>query len=238
MTAASIPALALLLALASPAQEATDLRRAVVEGNYPWFDSSRGAVKPLWPHEDPAARIDPATGSAAVTGIGALVQLLITALLFILLAALILLIIWAIRVWKPGPVSPQASLRSHTGATGTRALPSVLSGLDLTDPWSEACRARDRGDLGSAIIALFVYELLGLERIQAIRLDPSRTGRQLVRSIPTRDWRRLVEPTLRLFERYFYGRRELDSQEFQDAWSLAEEFRQRTTALHTLGGTP
>ena len=104
-------------------------------------------------------------------------------------------------------------------------------GMDVSDPWSEATRRRQRGDYAGAVVYLFAHQLLTLNRLDKIRLTPGKTGRQLVRSVKEKPWRDPVEPTLQLFEAVYYGHQDITAEAFATVWSLAEGFERRVAEV-------
>src|SRR5262249_15502550 len=58
-----------------------------------------------------------------------------------------------------------------------------------------------------------------------------RTGRQYVRSVADPALRAVVEPTLRLFETVYYGRRVPSAEAFEAVWTLAEGWQRRSTPI-------
>ena len=63
-------------------------------------------------------------------------------------------------------------------------------GMDVSDPWAETLRLRREGDYAGAVVYLFAHQLLTLNRLDKLRLTPGKTGRQLVRSVKEKPWRR------------------------------------------------
>ena len=106
--------------------------------------------------------------------------------------------------------------------------------LGAGDPWDEARRLRGLGDYAGAVVYLFAHQLLALERARQVRLVPGRTGRQLVRSVADRALGAAVEPTLRMFEAVYYGRRAPTVEAFEAVWAQVGAF-ERALAPHTPG---
>ncbi|MFO0959046.1 MAG: DUF4129 domain-containing protein [Isosphaeraceae bacterium] len=201
--------------------------RAMAKGGYPWYDAPRDAAKPITPPPPPrmpTVRTGWSAFNFSWVDIGQLFIFLVMA------GALIALIAYLAKTWqryleglepnvRPGKAPASASGRSA-------ALPAGLR-VETDDPWAEAKARRDRGDLSGAIVCLFVYLLITLDQRGLIRLTPGRTGRQLVRSIGADEIRGLADPTLRLFEAAYYGRRAPDPAAFAQAWGRAEDLRGR-----------
>ena len=90
---------------------------------------------------------------------------------------------------------------------------------------SEVRRHAAAGNFGLAIVYLFSYELLQLDRHEVIRLSKGKTNRQYLREAnPRPDLRTILEPTMIAFEDFFFGRHDLDQQRFENCWTKIDEF--------------
>lgn len=220
---------ALTLAGLVPTDGKDDVARSLAKGGFPWYDAARDQAKPLTPPpplDVPSVRTGWSEFDFSWLAFGQL-------LVFVLLsAALVALIVFLVKTWNRylGSLEPNAKPRKAPGtASRSAVLPAGLR-VETDDPWAEAKARRDQGDLSGAIVCLFVANLLALADRGLIRLAPGRTGRQLVRSIHADDLRGLAEPTLRLFEAAYYGRKPPDPTAFANAWGRAEDLRGRLAA--------
>ena len=105
------------------------------------------------------------------------------------------------------------------------ALPfPVRSGrLDLL---GEARRCYREGNYGQAIVYLFSFQLVQLDRQQIIRLTKGKTNRQYLREVGSRSpLHRLLQQTTVAFEDVFFGNYQLDRARFEACWSHRDEFR-------------
>jgi len=221
-------------ASAGDARTAEDFAEALAAGDYPWYDQSEDAFRPLNPPRDRSPR-DRSNVSLRLPSLGLaeLGQLLVFLILAAGLAALIVILV---RYYQPNGDEKErpAPSRRHPEVVGRASnLPSGLE-LEEGDPWESARRLRAAGDFRRAVVALFAHQLLELERLGLIRMTPGRTGRQLVRSIPDVAIRRSVSRTLPLFEEVYYGHREPSAEEFERLWREAERLQDRWTG----GGAP
>jgi hypothetical protein len=215
-------ALASGAALASTEAPETDPTRAVGsalgKGSYPWYDAPTDQAKPITLPGEPGQ-----WGSAMLGSVFSLIVLVAA------LAALIGLLMWFWRIYAA--TSPDESRGIPRVAGGPSRIESLPEGMrrefESSDPWEEAIRRRDRGDLSGAVICLFAHQLLTLSRLGLVRIAPGRTGRQLLRSVADAEFRALVHPTLRLFEAVYYGHRVPTPKEFADLWEQAEAFERR-----------
>jgi hypothetical protein len=215
-------------------QPSQEVKGALEKGGYPWYDSRKdeaAPVEPPWTWEPPewlpsfsAPRL--ASRPSGSFNIGRFVVFL---LFFLALVALIAGLVWAyFQFYHPGSSEPKTKSKVAS-AVLVGSLPVGLP-FDLSDPWNAAKELRARGDLAGAIIALFVHQLMNLDRLRLSRLAPGRTARQLVRAISDAWVRARVEPTMRLFEASYYGHRPPSPESFESAWQLAEEWEARIAA--------
>ena len=153
-------------------------------------------------------------------------DLIVIGLAMIFLTLLLVLLLELLRRYRP--IRDDAALAGSALKTGSadriEGLPAGVPDA-MADPWAEALRRRAMGDYAGAVIYLFAYQLLTLHRLGQLRIVPGRTGRQLVRSVVDREIRALVEPTLRLFERVYYGEQAPTLEAFEPVWSSAERFQ-------------
>jgi hypothetical protein len=243
----------------SPApRDRSRVETALAEGQYPWYDSAAEKVKPVWPsgtgwQKSWAERFD-----RLATRVGGFIdrirqaigrffgrlwprrlavprqtgEVLMAALLFAGLAALLVLLI-RMAVRSRFERAGRALDPSDPGTIARLAdLPEEAWRQD-SDPWNEALRRRALGDLAGAVVCLFAYQLLSLNRLGLIRLVPGRTGRQYVKSVDDPLLRGSAAATLRLFEESYYGHRTPGTAAFEMVWRQAEAFRAKL-----LGGLP
>jgi len=105
------------------------------------------------------------------------------------------------------------------------ALPFAIDSGRL-DLLGEARRHYQQGNYRQAIIYLFSYQLVQLDRQQIIRLTKGKTNRQYMREVGRRtSLRRLVEQTMVAFEDVFFGNHALERPRFESCWSRLDEFQ-------------
>jgi Domain of unknown function (DUF4129) len=202
---------------------------ALGKGSFPWYDPSKDQAKPFALPKEP--EVDRAQGSSSSgprwnLPIGNVIALVAFGLG---LAALVGLLAWFWRIYEPIDAGEATgAAKGRGGPSRIEALPEGMRReIESSDPWEEALRRRDRGDLAGAVICLFAHQLLTLSRLGLVRLAPGRTGRQLLRSVVDADFRGMVHPTLRLFEAAYYGHRPPSPEEFARLWTQAEAFERR-----------
>lgn len=93
------------------------------------------------------------------------------------------------------------------------------------DLLSEAADLYRQGRYAEAVIYLFSYQLVELDRRQCIRLARGKTNRQYLRELGRQSLlRRLLEQTMVAFEEVFFGSYPLSRERFEACWSRVDEF--------------
>ena len=109
------------------------------------------------------------------------------------------------------------------------ALPFPVSPGRL-DLLGEARRHYREGNYRQAIIYLFSFQLVQLDKNHIIRLTKGKTNRQYLREVgPRRTLRGLVEQTMVAFEDVFFGNHALERSRFESCWSRLDEFESLAT---------
>jgi hypothetical protein len=92
---------------------------------------------------------------------------------------------------------------------------------------SEARRFYNEGNYGEAIIYLFSYQLIQLDKNQWIRLSKGKTNRQYLREVRGKqDLRGLVHTTMVAFEDFFFGQHPIDKSRFDACWEKLDQFHE------------
>ena len=101
------------------------------------------------------------------------------------------------------------------------------------DLLGEARRHYDAGNFGEAIIYLFSYQLVQLDKSHLIRLAKGKTNRQYLREVRSqRDLGSLLAATMFTFEDVFFGNHRLGRSRFESCWNRLDDFH------HLLGIDP
>jgi len=89
----------------------------------------------------------------------------------------------------------------------------------------EAREQYEAGNYGEAVIYLFSYQLLELDKGQFIRLTRGKTNRQYMRELKGESaLQGIVEPTMLAFEDVFFGNHPLTKDRFEVCWNHMDEF--------------
>jgi len=194
---------------------------------FPWYDGTNDDLrrvrvsvpwKPVQPNTKPKAG-----GAWNFSWL----ELLVWTAVLAMLAALAYLLIRAYLNREDHAVSmPAAASQSPTldDAKRIEALPfRVRSGpLGLLD---EARRHYELGDFRQAIVYLFSYQLIEMDKQQIIRLAKGKTNRQYLREVRRRpSLQSLVNQTMIAFEDVFFGDHPLDRSRFESCWLRLNEF--------------
>jgi hypothetical protein len=193
--------------------------------SYPWYDPARDDVRRIdvsepwwdwqWLNSGTSWLPDSVFQWFAWLGIAALLTVLVS----LMIRAYLLRESQSQRAAAGGSGrdSPDDRRRVEALPAGDR-----LAHMDLL---GEARRSFQAGNYRDAIIYLFSYQLLQLDKGQFIRLAKGKTNRQYLRELAgRRPLRGLVEETMVAFEEVFFGHRAMERDRFESCWSRLGEF--------------
>jgi hypothetical protein len=188
---------------------------------YPWYDAQRDDVQPVKvqaPKESPPAEYGERSG-----GLAELVRVLAWTLLAAVLGVLVFLLLRAFIAREPAAGAlPEVPDDGDADRIESLPFPVAAGRLDLL---AEARRHYQAGNYGAAIVYLFSFQLVELDKRQIIRLAKGKTNRQYLREVgPRLPLRRLVEQTMVTFEDVFFGDRTLLRGRFESCWTRLVEF--------------
>jgi len=192
---------------------------------YPWYDAQADAVRPIevaepWEPPDLFSWLAP------------LLRNLDDVLLWGTWILLAVVLLWlAYLAWR-GMRRRRSSVEVSRGADRvepitarqSQSLPVQVAPqrADLLG-WAEKCYRE--GDYSQAIVYLFSYLLVQLDRRQLIHLSRGKTNRQYLRELGAqRRLRELLGQTMEAFEAVFFGNRRLDRSGFEHCWRRLDEF--------------
>lgn len=192
-------------------------------GGYPWYDNSRDDLKRIEVRQPWSA---PRTSNYS-GGNWSWMEIVVWVGFALLLAILTWLLIRAFlkreRDALPANLNKVEQVQANDAAR-IQALPfRVQRGAD--DLLGEAHRLYEAGKFSEAIIYLFSYQLVELDRNQQIRLTKGKTNRQYLRELARRPvLSAIVGQTMVAFEDVFFGNHPLDRPRFEACWSRVSEF--------------
>jgi hypothetical protein len=194
-------------------------RAAFEDGNFPWYDSESDSLKELQFRDRPQWKfwdLSPVLKVAAWTGL---------VLLAVVLAWLAYLFArsQSARAWAAAGDGPEVSLDTER----VEALPFMARRV-RGDLLAQARHHYEQGNYAEAIVYLFSYQLVELDKFAVIHLAKGKTNRQYLRETArVTPLKTALERTMLAFEGVFFGRRALDRAGFEACWNGLPEFEQQ-----------
>ena len=194
-------------------------------GGYPWYDAENDGVRRVelseprdWSWLDNLFPDWSWPGTWLQWLAWIVIGLLLVAVVYLLLRAL-----WGKQRWAERD-SDDKAVSDRDDADRIEALPLPVR-AGRTDLLSEARQHYRQGNYGQAIVYLFSFQLVELDKQQIIRLTKGKTNRQYLREVgPRTTLRQLVEQTMVAFEDVFFGHHTLERTGFESCWSRVGEF--------------
>jgi len=229
------------------AKEAVEAGQAVLSGagRFPWYDRGKDDVRRLnavprgaadSKNRDSSWTKQPGTATTGsrwqFPGFGPLLQGVGLTVLIILLAVIAVLIAKAfLKDEVSDHVIHRRVIEGSRDVDRVEALPFAVRN-PTGDFLAEARRLYEAGDYSEAIIYLFSYQLVELDRQHLIRLAKGKTNRQYLRELRAKPaLRSILETTVVRFEDAFFGRKTLTRERFEQAWQRLDDFH---AELHRL----
>jgi hypothetical protein len=229
----SIPSLvtylSILLAWTAPIRADIDADQAVSQGaqaldswwDYPWYDDQTDGVRRI--NLKGEVQRPPPTAARGTSGASWDLEWLGWVLLgLVALGILIMLLRAYVNRSRDSADSGKAGVvGSAASVDRLEDLPFPLEQTD-GDLLSAARRASERGNYDQAIVLLYSYQLLELDRREDIRLTKGKTNRQYLRELRARpQLARLLNTSMVAFEDVFFGGHSLSEERFQECWQDA-----------------
>jgi hypothetical protein len=218
-------------------------RKALRDGaTFPWYDAEADDLRDLhakarqdedtdtrktgWEWEPPPVQTSTNLNWQFPT-IWQVVQYMAMGLLVALIIGLVVLLLRYFLKQEEEVGAPGAALsleERESDIDRVEQLPYVVlrPGANLL---AEARALYEQGRYGEAMIYLYSYQLLQLDRHQVIHLAKGKTNRQYLREVrqaPT--LRSILHGTMIAFEDVFFGHHNLDRERFEQSWQRLDEF--------------
>lgn len=198
----------------------------------PWYDAERDelrAIKIPLPDTPPpvgswtrATNPDIRPPTISASWLLWLIQIVGWSLLGVCLAAVIVAVLQRIRHPSVSPSTRTATIEPRIRID---ALPPHIPRTKRS-LWEEAQDCYERGDLGWAIVFLYGYQLVELDRCGYLRLTKGKTNRQYVRELARiPEMQTLLQRTSRLSEAFYFGTHVPTSDQFHSCWKEIDDFR-------------
>ena len=210
---------------------------------FPWYDGEQDTLRRIdvQPPKDTAAnrrstwQANPTLPNSSGASFGTDWSVLWAILEALIWLGLLALLVWLIYYLVRGYLREHAAVAAEERPElETRSDADLIESLpfDVQRPQSdllaEAKRLYELGAYAQAVVYLFSYQLVRLDRSQHIRLTRGKTNRQYLRELqPRPDLRGMLERTMVVFEDVFFGHYPLDRAGFERCWERLDEFHQR-----------
>jgi hypothetical protein len=215
------------LCVADPEQSVDSGRKALDSWNgYPWYDRATDELRRVDPPKPPPPASPPSPGTGNFT-LGPILQVMAWTVIALGLA-LVIYLLWRAFVLRPRELQEAEDEARAGQAARMESLPFPVAPGKL-DLLTEARRHYEQGNLRQAIIYLFSFQLVRLDRQQFIHLAKGKTNRQYLRELgPRQTLRWIVEQTMVAFEDVFFGNHAIDRGRFESCWTRVSEFERLT----------
>lgn len=231
-----------LVAADTPENDPVELGREALAGSgrFPWYDRRQDDVRRLnavprkpVPNRGDKWASQPASPAATTTSpgwnfdwFGPVLQWTGLTVLVLLLGLIAYLVATSLLSEE---VSESAALRkiveTRRDADRVEALPFHVRAAS-GDFLAEARRLYQAGQYSEAIVYLFSWELVQLDKHHVIRLTKGKTNRQYLREARHRpSLAAVLNQTMLAFEDAFFGRKVLSREAFEQAWSQVTGFQ-------------
>jgi hypothetical protein len=208
-------------------------------GAFPWYDEERDAIQRLdvEPPSDVSSRKSKWEYQPINWSFPQWLTYLFEAFGWLMLAAVIVIVIIALlRAFGLAEFSVSATRGENAESPRgdidrVEALPFQLQ-RPQSDLLAEARRHYEAGDYAQAMIYLYSYQLVQLDRHHLIRLTKGKTNRQYLREVrPKREIWDLLRNSMVAFEDVFFGHHPLDRERFDGCWNRLDQFHEQLEAV-------
>jgi hypothetical protein len=196
--------------------------------NRPWYDSDNDSLRRIQvreraPREDSGGTLD----APNLDFLTVLAWVVLGALL--LVVAYFLVMAYLRRENTADEMQTSNAKRDYDVADRVEALP-FMARRDQSDLLGQARRHYEAGNFAEAIIYLFSYQLVELDRHGIVHLDRGKTNRQYLREARTGGLHTILDQTMVAFEDVFFGAHQLDRRRFEQCWNQLDEFQSKLRA--------
>ncbi len=213
-------------------------------GTSDWLDADRLTYRPPQPapdYDDPTRihgrlaapkSVAPATTPPPTTGTGTGwftfdldLSVVVWFVLGLLLTGLIIyLMLTSMKSWRGRKRIKLSTASIAIDPARVSDLPFEAEAA-MEDPFAHAKRLIELNDYNAAILFLYGYMLLALDRAAKISLHRGKTNRMYLFELQSeRRLRELLWPVMLAFEDVFFGRHDLDRERFMSLWMQLDEF--------------
>ncbi|MCC6509228.1 MAG: hypothetical protein IT423_08985 [Pirellulaceae bacterium] len=212
-----------------------------------WYDADKMAYRtpPVTSSLDDVIRTDgwkatpkpppvapPPGGAVGTGGASAFFSVLIWVILGTALIGLaLLLIMTSMRSWNLGRQMRRSTQAIEIDPTRVVDLPFEAQ-EEMRDPLDYARQLVANNDYDAAVLFLYGYMLLALDRAGKIVLHRGKTNRMYLFELSgERRLRELLTPTMLAFEEVFFGRHPMERIRFLELWRQLDEFHRELAPI-------
>jgi hypothetical protein len=223
-------------------------RRALsARSTFPWYDKQQDQLRRIdvkTPRETARNRGSMWQAAQAeqprdLSWLGSLLNALAVALRWLAFIGLIaLLVALTVLLARGFLMREDRGLAEEAASVPTKLQSDRIDNLPFSiarppdDLLAEARRCYQRGDFSQAMIYLFSYQLLALDRHDLIRLTRGKTNRQYVAELAQQPWlQELLRHSMVAFEDVFFGHHALAPERFESCWQNLDRFHQHLEQL-------
>lgn len=218
------------------------------ESSFPWYDAKKDELRPVtlrqkkapkdakdWEatERQPKKKRNRGTGNwNLLSGLSVVAQVMVYLLLLGLICAAIYFLVNSERLQEFFSQKRKEE-EEEDGITDEQRMENLPFEVrrPRADLLSEAKRLYEMGRYGEAIVYLFSYQLLQLDKNQWIRLAKGKTNRQYLREIrQNRGLKGVLQGTMIPFEDFFFGHYAIEQERFESCWERMDEFHKLVRA--------
>lgn len=216
-------------AAADSNKDLENARSSLRGGGFPWYDRGSDSERALIPPKRREIKESPRDLKAPVSfGIE---PGLLYILLGVVVVALIYFLIRNFDLFQWNKEDESGEQAREVEIDRIEALPMQVRRVN--DFLAEARKCVERGDLAEAMIYLYSYQLITLDKAGAIHLAKGKTNRTYLRELAKKIASLVDYMTIsvRLFEETFFGKLPIDSESFFRVWNELGEFEKQAEAV-------
>lgn len=247
----ALPGAALAQPLSASDEDSVEAGREALNGrtSFPFYDAKQDDVRRLDVKEDAAKKPESGgnqwtspnkaaaapRGRLSTSGFGTIFQVFGLGLLTLIIAGVVILLVKAFMQGEQAQTQGIKFVDTSADIDRVEDLPFQLK-KPTGDFLSEARRLYEAGKYSEAIVYLFSYQLVALDKRHVIHLAKGKTNRQYLRETRSREpIKQLLQRTMISFEDVFFGHHDLSRDRFEESWNRLDEFHQQLERVEVAG---
>lgn len=214
-------------------EQAIEASEKKLETGFPWYDAESGDIAPVSVQKTKQPKSRETWGSQATKpaarnwdwpDLGRVLQVIIWLVLALIIGGLLFLFVRSYLLVERATKESDSDGSETTDIERMENLPFPVR-KPTSDLLGEARRHYEAGNYADAIVYLFSYQLVQLDKNNLIRLTKGKTNRQYVRELRREiDLKSILSSTMLTFEDVFFGNYPLERSRFERCWNRLDEF--------------